>query len=239
MQVLPGVRIVASGWLGYSLTADQDCTVYLLEDGGDAVLVDAGCGLAGDAIVRHIAGTPVSRILLTHAHADHAAGAADLVARLGMRVLAAPECARIVASADEDAASLSAARAAGVYPQRVQLAPVTVERIQTSTLTVGTRAVEVLATPGHAVGHVCYLIELNGTRVLFSGDVVFSRGRVAILATPDTDVGALHNSLEMLLLRRPDVLLPGHGEVVLGDATRHLRRALDAFDAGRLPPGLL
>lgn len=239
MQIMPGIRIVASGWLGYSLTADQDCTVYLVHDGGDAVLVDAGSGLATRSIVRHLAGTVVSRIFLTHAHADHAAGASGLAARAGARVLGSPECAHIVATGDEDAAGLITARAAGVYPPEVRLRPVPVEEIWAARLTVGSLALDALPTAGHAAGHCCYITKIDDARVAFTGDLVFSRGRVAVLGTPDTSLHALHASLETLMRLKPDVLLPGHGEVVLRDATRHVRRALDFFDVGQLPPGLL
>jgi len=238
MQLMPGIRIVASGWLGYSRTADQDCTVYLLEDRGDAVLIDSGCGLATDAVLQHVAGAAVSRILLTHAHADHSAGASELATRLGARVLGSPECARIVAAGDELAAGLIAARTAGIYPPEVSLCPVAVEEINVRQ-SVGSLEVEALSTPGHAAGHHCYLVECDGAQVIFTGDLVFSRGRVAVLATSDTDLGALYDSLMTLMRRQPDVLLPGHGEVVLRDASRHLRLAIDAFEAGQLPPSLL
>jgi glycosyltransferase involved in cell wall biosynthesis len=87
------VHLVASGRLGLGMSDDHDCNVYLLADGEDAVLVDAGCGLDVDALVERIrvlAMPPVSRILLTHAHADHAAGAGALAARLQASGLALP-----------------------------------------------------------------------------------------------------------------------------------------------------
>ncbi len=72
----PRVTLVGSGRLGFGLTDDHDAHVYLLDGGTDAVLIDAGCGLASARIaanVRAVLGDrPVSRILLTHAHADHA-----------------------------------------------------------------------------------------------------------------------------------------------------------------------
>ena len=84
--------------MGFGLTDDYDCHVYLLDGGDEHALVDAGGGRDPDAIVRLIAadGLDPRRVrtcFLTHAHADHAAGAAGLRERLGLRVLASPEVA--------------------------------------------------------------------------------------------------------------------------------------------------
>ena len=239
VRVLPGVRIVASGWLGLSLTAPTDCTAYLLDGGGDAVLIDSGCGLADEQVLALVGDTAVSRILLTHAHADHAGGAAGLGSSLAAEVLADPATARIVAGADEDAAGLTDARAAGVYPDDVRLVPVPVRPLSEEAFPVGALDVTAIPTPGHAASHTCFVTTVAGRRVAFTGDLVFSRGRVAVLDTPDTDVNALHASLRRLADAEPDVLLPGHGEPVLADAGAHLRAALDAFSAGHRPAGLL
>lgn len=246
--LLPGIRIVASGWLGLAATCDQDATAYLvsdsisdsISDGAEAALIDAGCGLATEAVLAAVGPARVSTILLTHAHADHAAGAAALAAAWGAEVRADPATARILRAADEEAAGLVAARGAGVYPDAVRLVPTAVRDLAPDeTVPVGSLRITPLATPGHAAGHTCYLTTVAGRRVAFTGDLVFSRGRVAVLGTPDTDLAALRASIAALTRWAPDVLLPGHGEPVLSEAGRHLQVALDAFAAGQLPPGLL
>ena len=245
MRLLPGVHLVGSGWLGFGLSDRDDSHVFLVHDGDDAVLVDAGCGLASERIAQHIddagvsAGT-VSRILLTHAHPDHAAGAGSLAERLGAQVLAAPVTADILRRGDENAAGLTAARAAGLYPAPVRLLAGEVHEIDDGdTVRVGGTELRVVATPGHAAGHLCFAAQLGGRSVLFSGDLVFSRGRVAVLGTPDTDLGQLAASLRRVAALRPDVLLPGHGTPVLQNAFAHLDAAVAALDRQQLPPPLL
>lgn len=244
MQLTDSVRLVGSGWLGSSLTHALDSNVYLVGSEHDAVLIDAGCGLGAPAILEEIDRSPVPRtairrILLTHAHADHAAGAAALAVALGAEVLASAATARILATADEDAAGLTAARHTGLYPEEVRLTPTPVTIIADRVcLTVGEGRLTTIATPGHADGHLCFLWE-DGSRAVFTGDLVFARGRVAILATPDTDLGLLAASIARVARTGPVTLFPGHGEPVLTGAPDHLDVTLRAFDNHTLPPPLV
>ncbi|HQZ32920.1 MAG TPA: MBL fold metallo-hydrolase [Ilumatobacteraceae bacterium] len=245
MQIIKGIHLVASGWLGCSLTDPHDCHVYLLAGSGGAVLIDAGCGLDSDAIVDNIARagvdpTRVTHILLTHAHADHAAGAAALSSRLGAQVWASAETAAILRDADENAAGLVAARAVGVYPASVHLVPTTIAKeLGVEAIDVAGFRIDCIPTPGHAAGHLCFSVRTAGRNVLFAGDLVFSRGRVAVLDTPDTDLGQLHTSLRAALATMPDLLLAGHGSMVLDHAGEHIATALEAFERGDIPAALV
>jgi hydroxyacylglutathione hydrolase len=245
MKVLAEINLVGSGWLGFGLSDRHDCNVFLLSDGEDAVLVDAGFGLSSDTIVRRIeeAGVPhraISRILLTHAHPDHAAGARSLAERLDAEVLAAPVTADILRRGDADAAGLTAACASGLYPPSSRLLATDVRTIEEGdTLAVGRIDLRVIATPGHADGHLCFAAQLDGRTALFSGDLVFSRGRVALLGTPDCNLTELAASLRRVAALRPDVLLPGHETLVLDNAHEHLEAAIAALDLQLLPPPLL
>lgn len=242
VELLPRVHLVGSGRLGFSTTNDYDCNVYLLVGDGDAVLVDAGCGLDSEGIVRNVmavGGPAVSRLLLTHAHADHAAGARELAARLGAEIWASPQVADILEAGDSARSNLVIAKRGGIYPPDVQLRPTRVSRrLEDGIVTVGDLVVEVVASPGHACGHLCFLAQLPECRALLSGDAVFARGRVVLLATPDTDIGALARTVAHLRGGQPDALLPGHCEPVLKGATRHLDMANICFQRGAIPPPL-
>src|SRR5436190_13120957 len=132
MKIAERIHIVGSGQMGFHFTDDYDCHVYLLDGGDEYALVDAGGGRDVDGILACIAADGldprrVRRLLLTHAHADHAAGAAGLRERLGLRVLASPPVARYVRDGDEHAASLDVARRAGGYPADFALPPCPVD----------------------------------------------------------------------------------------------------------------
>ena len=245
MRLLPGVHLVGSGALGNSMTDPHDSHVYLVENGGDAVLVDAGCGLATNEIREMIqeagvAPTSVSTVLLTHAHADHSAGARLLADALGAEVLASASVAAIVIAGDEDASGLRRARASGTYSDEVVLEPTPCGVLQDhDEIRVGGLVITTLATPGHADGHLCFLVRIGAVLAAFTGDLVFARGRVALLSTDDSHPAVLAESIRSLAELRPDALLPGHGSFVLSHADEHLRAALEAFDAGRVPTQLV
>lgn len=244
MQIQHGLWMVASGWLGFSMSDRHDCHVYLLHDGAEGVLVDAGCGLDAGGILARISRAGIDprsirRILLTHCHADHAAGAAALVVATGAEVFCSDWTTRVLAEADEDAAGLTAARRAGTYPPEVRLVPTKATALsdgdQVAIAGVTLTAVE---TPGHARGHLCFVGRLDEDTIAFTGDLVFGRGRVAVLATADTDVRSFGRSIEHLREFQPDVLLPGHGSLVLSQAAAHLDTALADLRDGVLPRAL-
>ncbi|HUY49434.1 MAG TPA: MBL fold metallo-hydrolase [Streptosporangiaceae bacterium] len=240
MKLLPGLHLAGGGRLGPGLTNPYDCNVYLLTAGRQALVVDSGCGLdTGDLagrIMSQADGRPVAGILLTHAHADHAGGAAELAGLLSTNVYAGNRTARLVAAGDHDQLGLTRAIRAGVYPPgyRFPPAPVVCDAADLLAGLTEIRA-EALPAPGHSRDHTCYLVEAGQYRYLLSGDLVFARGRIALLGTDDADIPALHDSLAEMRRREPDVLLPGHGVPVLADACWHLDQALHEFELGRIP----
>jgi len=248
VELMPGVHLVGSGRLGLCLSHDDDCNIYLIDGGRDSVLVDAGCGLGAEQVLAAVAAAgvpPVSRILLTHAHPDHAAGAAGLAALLGAEIWASAPVAAIVESGDEVASGLRTARASGLYPETVRFVPAAVAGVLDSgVIEVGEVQVTVLPTPGHAAGHLCFELGRGGGGggvgggAIFTGDLVFARGRTAVLATPDTDLRQFAASMDAIAAARPGILFPGHCEPVMRGAADHVRVAAEAFSLAALPPAL-
>jgi hydroxyacylglutathione hydrolase len=245
LHLAEGVHLVGSGRLGFSISHPLDCHTYLVSSKTGALLIDAGCGRGHEAILAAIDSTGVSRrqvstILLTHAHADHAGGALDLAEELGAEIVASAEVAAMLRGPDEDAMGLAVARRAGVYPADFAVSPTRIARtIGSGAVGVDGFHIEAVETPGHAVGHLAYVLERGRRRLLFGGDLVFARGRVVVLGTPDSDVGLLAASLERVAALKPDSLLPGHGEVALNDGADHVDAAVACFRRGQLPPSFL
>lgn len=73
---------------------------------------------------------------------------------------------------------------------------------------------QVVHVPGHTADSVAFLLERDGTRVLFSGDTVLGEGS-SFVAYPDGDLTAYLASLDVLadLVEEPEscLLAPGHG----------------------------
>src|SRR5262245_24569834 len=243
MRLAERVHLVASGRLGFSLTDDYDCHVYALDGGDEVALIDAGGGRSTEAILANLRAdgldpARVRHLLLTHAHADHAAGAAGLREALpGLRVYASREAAPWLREGDERAISLDIARAAGMYPPDIRLRPCPVEAElgDGEELRVGDLRVRAVATPGHARGHLSFLVGRN----LFAGDALFFGGRIVLQDTWDCSVQESNRSIERLARLDWDALLPGHMTISLSQGKRHAESALAAIRKLGVPPPLL
>jgi len=71
---------------------------------------------------------------------------------------------------------------------------------------------EVIATPGHTDGHVCYFY--RPAKALFAGDArAVIDGRIRFMARPVTpDLESARLSLEKCLALNPELICPGHRE---------------------------
>jgi hydroxyacylglutathione hydrolase len=247
VRLWPEVHLVASGSGGFDLTDPYDCHAYLLDGGEEAALVDAGIGRSADHLVAaaEAAGVEAERVrllLLTHAHPDHAGGAAALRERLpGLEVAASPAVAAWVRAGDEEAMSLEMGKLADFYPPDFSFRPCPVERElrDGDEVTVGRLRVRALLTPGHAEGHLAFLVDTANGRALFAGDLVFHGGRISLENTWDCSIQAYASSLARLAGAGVDALLPGHHALSMRDGQRHVDAANRRFERGFVPPSVV
>lgn len=158
-----------------------------LLDGPEPALIDAGVGAAPhvDAIAAALAGRPLSRILVTHGHSDHASGVPALHARWP-------------------------AAEAWKWPLDGETAwhPLT----DGQRLIAGGAELVVVHTPGHARDHVCFWHEAEGD--LYTGDMVVKGTTVMIPAGRGGNLGDYLRSLARIADLEPVRLLPGHGPII-------------------------
>ena len=179
IQLAPGVwRIPLLGdWVNGFLFVDDD---------GQVTLLDTGIKRSPDKItaaLRYIGldHSDVTRILLTHAHSDHAGGVAEMSRRTGrpvdIHVDDAPYLRRGQAPPRDQ--SLRIGRLMNLLPTKdhdFEVAPVGEQLHDGQLLPVG-GGLRVVHTPGHSPGHASYLHEPTG--VLVTGDALFNaRGRI-------------------------------------------------------------
>jgi len=245
MRLTEHIELIGSGRMGFTLTNELDCHVYLVHDGDDAVIVDAGAGVDVGPILAEIdrSGVPrsaIRRILLTHAHGDHAGGARALHDALGCEVWASPQAAGWVREGDEVAISLDRAKDPGGYPEdyAFQASPVARELREGDRIPVGSLEIEVIETPGHCAGHLSYLLHRPGGTDLFSGDAIFARGRILLQDIWDCSVAESCASVRKLAACKPDGLYPGHAEFSVSLGYNHIYAALENISAMLPPPQL-
>jgi glyoxylase-like metal-dependent hydrolase (beta-lactamase superfamily II) len=173
------------------------------------------------------------------AHGDHAGGAARTRALLpNASVSMSRVAAGYIRLGDEAGTSIGVAKTAGIYPADYGLEPCAVEDelAEGDRVTIGDVELECVDTPGHAGGHLSFLLEHGGRRSLFAGDVVFHGGRILLQNTHDCRLEALTASLRKLRGLRIDALFPGHFAFSLRDGQRHIERANEVLDQLLIPP---
>jgi hydroxyacylglutathione hydrolase len=183
----------------------QNCTLIWDDTAKLGAVVDPGGDL--DRIEAAIAktGMTVEKILLTHGHVDHAAGAAELKEKLGGIPIEGPHEADkfLLDSLVESAVAFGMTGARAVTPDR-WLA-------EGDTVTVAGATFTILHCPGHSPGSVAYVNEAQ--RFALVGDVLFrgSIGRTEGLPRADPDT--LIRSIKTKLLPLGDDLafICGHG----------------------------
>ncbi|HWE16687.1 MAG TPA: MBL fold metallo-hydrolase [Hyphomicrobiaceae bacterium] len=183
----------------------QNCTLLWDDATKRGAVVDPGGDL--DRIEAGIAkvGMTVEKILLTHGHIDHAAGAAELKSKLGGIPIEGPH--------EEDKFLLDSLVESGLAFGMTDARNVTPDRWlnEGDIVTVADATFSILHCPGHSPGSVAYVNAEQ--RFALVGDVLFrgSIGRTEGL--PRTSHSALIQSIKTKLLPLGDeyAFVCGHG----------------------------
>ncbi|MDC0175309.1 MBL fold metallo-hydrolase [Planctomycetaceae bacterium] len=209
-------RVYLLGRLGPSVA-------YVVDTSDGLVLVDSGVEPDCQLLLSQVdeLGLDVRRlkkILLTHAHVDHVQGAMYLRRLTGARVFAGRADCDSLRAGGPASALFSTYEMPGV---ELHTTEIDVELDGGEVITSGDCRFEVIATPGHTPGSLCFVLQSNGQRVLFSGDTVSSitgdLGTDATRVAPRyrADAGDYLATLKKLkALPPPDLLFPGHPRTI-------------------------
>lgn len=182
-----------------------NCTILADEASGEAIVVDGGDGV--DEVLRRLQARNLhaTYLLHTHAHIDHIGDVATLRERAGGRAMLHP-------------GDLPLYRALEMQAHWIGLAPVPrivdldADLHDGDTIKLGDTRIEVLHTPGHTPGSVCFAIRDGASATILSGDTLFagSIGRWDLGGTSMEDIVA---SIHRKLLDYADAtaVIPGHG----------------------------
>jgi glyoxylase-like metal-dependent hydrolase (beta-lactamase superfamily II) len=193
---------------GPDLSDPRDCLCYLINGTQARVLIDCGAGPSARRVlelVNQVTHQPLTHLLLTHNHIDHAGGAAELRRLTGCQVLIHGEDAQTLVDGDP---ARSAANWYGLH-----LEPLRPDQLLEEGSAIGLDQdlrLNVWHTPGHTPGSCVAWLDLDGQRILFGQDVhgPFSPAFAS-------DLGKWRTSMQRLLTLQADILAEGHYGVFL------------------------
>jgi hydroxyacylglutathione hydrolase len=198
----------------------ENCYVVGSRRTREAICIDPGDQPEEILALARDMGVEIKLIANSHAHVDHILAVGDVKSRTGARFLLHPNDVELARHAPQ-----SAARFLGYVPE---LPPEPDALIgQGDAVEVDGVRLQVLHTPGHTQGSVCFFTP----GMLFSGDTLF-RDSIGRTDLPGGDFDQEMNSILDRLLPLPDetIVLPGHMlETTIGaerDRNPFVRRAL-------------
>ncbi len=211
---------------------------YLIDAGPQGlVIIDPGLEPNTESILMNVEKLGFSRsaikwVINTHSHLDHAWGDAHFQ-RLGAKILIGREdVAAVEKGTDATARSAIPPSMMRVYPTFKVDWPVD----DGEDLVLGNKTFRAIHTPGHTDGSTCFLLTIEGKNILFGGDTVLFDYRLGYQGTSYADDTAYLASLKKIARYsatpypagkvRWDVLLPGHGTIVLDRAYLDVQKAL-------------
>ena len=130
----------------------------------------------------------ISSILITHGHGDHIGGLDRLQQAMDCPVRCHPKLVPLLS-------------------QRLDSGCVRKLRSRETITTGGGISLRVLFTPGHEDDHVAYYLAEG--RVLFSGDTILGNSSSSV-----RNLKQYMASLELMARQRPNVICPGHGQII-------------------------
>ncbi len=188
----------------FTFNAFQERSLLLWDNEGFCAFVDPGFSTAAErdeltGFVTRKGLKPVC-IMLTHAHLDHTYGVAELANTYNVPIYMHPKEQYTL-----EVTNAYLCKAFGLPEAQ------TFEAVDPGeSITVGELVFEVIETPGHSVGGVCFLERKE--KVLISGDTLFA-GAIGRTDHPGGDYDLLMKSIfEKLMGLDGDItVIPGHG----------------------------
>jgi glyoxylase-like metal-dependent hydrolase (beta-lactamase superfamily II) len=214
--------------------------VGILRDGDRALLIDFGDGSVKSSL-NELGIKTVEAVLFTHHHRDQASGFTGKM-RVGVPMQEYKWFAEVESYWNDPSYRW---HIYNVHPSNLMLTesiPVTDSYKEGDTIKFGNATISVIDTPGHTDGSISYVVDVDGSRFIFSGDVIYSKGKIWELYSMQKGgdfVGDYHgflgsrkqleDSLLKILDQSPKTIIPSHGEIIDDpkDAVKSLTDRLD------------
>lgn len=211
---------------GVSLAHSFDATAYLIEGNEGLYLIDCGTPDGYLKIVENIRSTghdpkDIKAIFGTHGHYDHIGAASLYQEEYGCKVYLNENDIRQVEEGDPVMTTADL-----LYGRKFPPCKVNGRLEEGEKFDFGTISMEVLYTPGHTMGSVCFALDCDGYQFLIAGDTLWGGFSYQI----GSDEQLWKRSLDKLTSRHFDGYTFGHvGANVISDADRRLADAKKQF----------
>ncbi|CAM2138311.1 hydroxyacylglutathione hydrolase GloC [Pararobbsia alpina] len=181
----------------------QNCSLLVCEQTQRAAVVDPGGDLDRIEAELKRQNVTLEKVLLTHGHVDHCAGASTLAAKHGVPIEGPHEDERFwIDQLGEQSVRFGFPPAEAFVPDRWLT--------DSDTVSFGAQTLDVFHCPGHTPGHVVFVSREH--RVALVGDVLF-KGSIGRTDFPRGNHQNLLDSISTKLWPLGDdiVFVPGHG----------------------------
>ena len=226
-EPVPGVFMIERTW---------GSNIYVIPGDGHTI-IDAGFPLDKRRIIRSLKGASPRLIVATHYHIDHVGSIADLKSRYGSQVAAHEADAPVMEGTKPyQLFKLDPMRMAyyKVFSPLYRYKYVEVDlRLEEGDAIDALGGLEVVHLPGHTDGSIALYQQETG--IVFSGDTIRNERGVLEGPPPKFSPGieeSFRHIREKVLELDFDILLPGHGEPLVGGAKQRVERMM--WDCGRL-----
>lgn len=190
---------------GPNISRADDATVFIVDFGGELVMIDAGAGRSPRILERNIRDEgldpkALSTLILTHCHIDHIGSAPYFRDSFGCRLL--------IHDLDADAVETGDPIRTAANWYETSFPPTRIDRRlrgDREILTFGKEELHCLHTPGHTPGSIAVYLDRDGERILFGQDI-----HGPFLSSFGSNIEHWKASMHRLLDLRADILCEGH-----------------------------
>ncbi len=197
------------------------CNVYIIEDGKQGIIIDAGSGKVLDYLDQ-IGISHIDWVVHTHHHRDQCWGDYKLIEK-GARI-AVPEYERYLFEEVEE--FWNHKRIYDNYNDRNTFfsigknIPVKAILQDYEMFTWHDHKLEILPAKGHTMGSITVVTEIDGKKIAFTGDLIYEGGKLYQLHAMEYAYGDMmgilftHQSIRKLASRAANLFLPSHGPII-------------------------